>query len=147
MERPFPERLRLSAIALTHGLTYALAVAAVATAGALVLGLISGGGLVHTKIFLFVSGWLLMGYAVVRLWPSDPSEVSKRSGSVDPTGETIGAVDSGTRFQQTVDRLPPVRWLPQPSPGLQLTDGAKLFLGSVMVLLTSFLMETVFGVV
>jgi len=143
---PRSERLRLCTIALTHALTYALAVTALATFGALVLGLLSGGGVVHSKIFLFVAGWLMMGYAVVRLWPSDPSEVGRKSGSVDPTGETITESGARTRFQEVVNQLPPVRWLPPPRPSLQLADESKLLLGSLLVLLTSFLMETAFGV-
>lgn len=146
MNRPFSERLQLSTIALTHALTYALAVTALATLGALVLGVLSGGGVVHSKIFLFVGGWLLMGYAVVRLWPSDPSEVGRTSGSVDPTGETIADAGASSRFQSAVNQLPPVRWLPPPPPSLQVADESKLFLGSLLVLLTSFLMETALGV-
>ena len=146
MDRSFGERLQLRTIALTHALTYALAVAGVATAGALVIGVVTGGGLVHTKIALFVVGWLVMGYAVVRLWPSEPGDLQGNSGSVDPTGETITSDAAKTRFQELVNELPPVRWLPPPRPWLQLTDEFKLFLGSLMILLASFLMETVFGV-
>lgn len=146
MNRPFSERLQLSSIALAHAVTYAIAVAVLTTFGALVLGTASGGGAVHAKIFLFVAGWLLMGYAVVRLWPSDPSDVQRNSGSLDPTGETIAESGARTRFQSIVNQLPPVRWLPPPPPSLQLADESKLFLGSLLVLLTSFLMETTFGV-
>jgi len=146
MTRPLGERLQLSAIALTHAVTYALAVAGVATIGSLVFGAASGGGLVHTKIVLFVAGWLVMAYAVVRLWPSDPSDLQEKSGSVDPTGETIAADAARTRFQELVNQLPPVRWLPPPRPWLQFTDEFKLFLGSLLILLASFLLETVFGV-
>jgi hypothetical protein len=146
MARSFTERLQLSTIALTHALTYALAVTAAVTAGALVLGVLTGGGLVHTKIYLFVAGWIVMAYAVVRLWPSDPSDLLRKSGSVDPTGNTIAADAARTRFQEIVNELPPVRWLPPPRPWLRLTDESKLFLGSLLILLTSFLMEVLFGI-
>lgn len=150
------DRLRLNAIALTHALTYAALVAVASTAVSFVLGVASGGGAVRAKIFLFVIGWILMAYAVVRLWPSDPDAYRKKDPSelrnkkvgsaTDPTPDSIPAEESHSRFQQTVHQMPPVRWLPRPTPAHRLTTEAKLFLGSVFVLLTSFLMEVVFGV-
>lgn len=151
------ERLRLNAIALTHALTYAISLTVAAILVSFVLGIASGGGIVASKIALFLIGWLLMAYALFRLWPSDaseyrtqdPSEIRQEkanAGSDDVTPDSIPADSTESRFQQTVYSLPPVRWLPQPSPSHRLGDEVKLFLGSVFVLLSSFLMEVVFGV-
>lgn len=157
MDYPARERVRLNAIALTHAIVYAVLVAVVSTLGALVLGVASGGGLVAAKIILFLVGWLLMAYAVFRLWPSDaseyrtqdPSEIRKKkanAGSKGSTPDSIPAEETQTRFQTIVRQLPPVRWLPHPTPTHRFTTEAKLFIGSVFVLLTSFGMEVVLGV-
>lgn len=148
-DRPITERLEINAIALAHGLVYAVTLATVVTLVMVTLGLAGGGGFVLGKRLLFVAGWALMGYATIRLWPSKPDDVrvATKSGSVDPTGETIAAVEARSRFQRLVHRLPPIRWLPAPPYERRLTDEAKVFLTSLLVLAVSYAMETVFGVV
>jgi len=150
------ERFRLNAIAVAHALMYALAVAAVGIFLSLVVGIAIGGGPVAVKTLLFVIGWLMMGYAVVRLWPSNSTKLKMENLSEDdakmshpepdPSPDSIPADVTETRFQEAVYRLPPGRWLPRPAPSHRVRIEGKLFLGSVLVLLTSFLMETVFGV-
>lgn len=114
---------------------YAVAVAAVATLGALVVGVATGGGLVRAKLSLFLAGFGLMGYATARLWPTSPGESRQ-----DPVG-TAGA----SRLQALVDRLLPGSRFPPP-PDRRLAPPSKLFAGSLLVLVVSALMETVLGV-
>ncbi|MFC4544299.1 hypothetical protein ACFO5R_20425 [Halosolutus amylolyticus] len=138
------ERFRSLARIWADALTYALAVTAVAAVAALVLSVATGGGLVRTKAFLFVGGWVLLAYATVRLWPTSPEDVG------DPqrnrVGESLPETETSTRFQTFVRRLPPMRWIQSPPPEDRMTTQGKLLLGSLLVLLLSFLLETVFGV-
>ena len=153
MEYTPRERLRLNAIALTHAVTYALSVAAVAIVASLVVGT-AAGDVVMAKIFLFVVGWLMMGYAIVRLWPANRTKQQAESlteddvtvDEIDPSPDSIPTDDSETRFQQVVYRMPPGRWLPRPVPSHRVGMDGKILLGSVFVLLSSFAMEVVFGV-
>jgi len=157
MDHPRSERIRLNAIALAHALIYATLVAAVSTVAAVLVGVGSGGGVVRAKILLFLIGWGLMAYAVIKLWPSDaseyrtqnPEEIRKEktsAGSNSITPDSIPAEQTQSRLQTIAREIPPARWLPQPTPSHRFTLEAKLFLSSVFVLLTSFLMETVLGV-
>lgn len=146
MDGSLAERLQLNALIVTYAFVYALSVTVLATIGALILGVATGGGLVRTKILLFVVGWVLMAYAVIRLWPRRPSDVADNSaGPSEPGPATIPADGARTRFQAAIRRIP-ARWLPLPPPERRITSEGKLFLASLLVLLTSFLMETVFGV-
>lgn len=147
--RSIAERLELTALALAHALVYAVTLTALVALVMVTLGIAGGGGLVLGKRLLFVAGWALMGYATIRLWPSKPEEarVATKPGSIDPTGETIAAIEARSRFQRLIHRLPPIRWLPPPPYERRLTDEAKVFLTSLLVLTTSYVMETVFGVV
>jgi hypothetical protein len=152
------ERFRLNAIAVAHAVTYAVSVAVLTIVASFVVGVASGGGAVHAKIFLFVIGWLMMGYAVVRIWPSNSSKARteslkgdggalRNSGpSSDSTPDSIPEDETETRFQEAVYTLPPGRWLPRPAPSYRVGMEGKIFLGSVLVLATSFVMEVVFGV-
>jgi len=133
------ERLLDTARVWVDALTYAVGVTLGVTLIALVVGIASGGGFVRAKILLFVAGWILLSYATVRLWPRSPEDVSETR---DPLPE---AADS-TRFQAFVQALPPLRWMRPPPPGDRLQPPLKLFLGSLLILFGSFLMETAFGV-
>ncbi|WP_425494380.1 DUF7555 family protein [Natronoglomus mannanivorans] len=130
-------RLRTAALVCVDAITYALVVTAGATIVALVLGIATGGGFVRAKVILFLGGGLLMAYATIRLWPSSPSDLES---------DSIPAAHDETRFQSFVQSIPPVRWLQPPPPEHRLTVPGKLFLGSIFVLLASYLMEAVFGV-
>ncbi|MEF8937318.1 DUF7555 family protein [Halobacteriaceae archaeon SHR40] len=130
------------AVAATYVFVYALAVALLAIVGAGIAAAATGGGLVRMKVILFVIGWLLMAYATVRLWPSSPDALESDS---TPTTETIPEFGSRSRFEAVVYELPPAKWLPVPEPELRTGSETKLFLGSLLVFLSSFLLETIFG--
>ncbi|AEH38540.1 DUF7555 family protein [Halopiger xanaduensis] len=168
----FRRRLRVWADALT----YALALTTIVGVGCFALGFVTGGGAVRAKELLFVAGWLLLAYATVRLWPSSPAEVGSSSGSGSglrsrsrsesesragsdsspesgaataprPRGSAVGERMPSTRFQSFVQSLPPVRWVQPPAPEHRLTPPGKVLVSSLLILLLSFLLETVFGVV
>lgn len=130
--------LRAALLVWLDAVGYAVVVATVSVVAALAAAVVSGGGVVRGKALLFVVGFALMGYATIRLWPTSPEEASERS--IPPPGER-------TRFQSLVRALPPFRWLPSPPPASRISPAGKLFLGSLLVLLASYLMEAVFGVV
>ena len=128
-------------LAVLDAVTFSLGVtgATLFVAGLLSLG--SGSGAAGVKGFMFAIGWLLMAYAVVRLWPSGPN--------TDPESDPGGAAIPEThqiRFQRVTRALPPVRWVTLPPPEHRLRLPAQLFLSSVFVLGTSFLLEVGFGV-
>lgn len=146
--RSLGARLRAVALVWIDALAYAVVVAAAATLGALAVGVASG-GLVRSKAVLFLVGLVLMAYATIRLWPSSPDDFEPSNRAVAPherAGLSLPATQTETRFQALVSALPPVRCLRPPPPERRLSPAAKLFLRSVAVLLTSFLMEAAFGV-
>lgn len=142
---PIAGRVRATAIAWAHALTYAAAVTLVSVLGALVVGIATGGGFVRAKTLLFLLGLALMTYATARLWPSAPGD--EEDDAVTSIDGAVPEAHDRTRFQRAVLALPPARWLPTPPPNRRFSPPGKLFLGSVLVLLTSYLMEARFGVV
>lgn len=145
---PLGVRLRVATRVCLDAVGYVLAVVAIVTCLAFVLGIATGGGFIRMKALLFVAGFGLMAYATVRLWPSSPEDLERNMMSgVSPAGGSIPATPNETRFQAFVRRLPPVRWVRPPPPDRRLSPAGKLFWSSVAILLVSYLMETVFGVV
>ncbi|MEF8807417.1 DUF7555 family protein [Natronomonas sp.] len=141
-------RLRIAALVCADAAVYAAVVVVVTAVVAFVLGVATGGGFVRVKALLFLAGFGLMAYSTVRLWPGSPEDLEQNTMSgVSPPGGSIPAAPNQTRFQAFVRRLPPLRWLRPPPPDRRLSPAGKLFWGSVGVLLLSYLMETVFGVV
>nr|WP_049896939.1 hypothetical protein [Natrialba chahannaoensis] len=127
-------------------ITYATAITTLVTLIALLLGLVTGGGPSQAKFTLFIVGFLLLGYATVRLWPSTPSDLDTHTELAGVEGDSIPEVADQTRFQAFVQQLPPLRWVQSPPPEARIRTPGKLLLGSIAVLLVSFLMETVFGI-
>lgn len=125
-------------------ITYAVAITALATLGSLAIGITTGGGLVRGKTVLFVVGWLLMAYATWQLWPSTPDDV-KTTGIRRPSISPLDGPDE-TPLERYVGMLPPNRWIRSPRSDRQITIPGKQFLASLLVLSTSFAMETVFGI-
>lgn len=135
MRPPSRGRVRRSFRVWADAVGYGLVLTAVVTLAALVFGLATGGGFVRGKVFTFLSGWILVGYATVRLWPKQ--------------GETAGESLSGTRrtrFQRAVGSLPPIRWIRRPPPTERVRVAGKIFLGGVLTLLASAVMEFGFGI-
>jgi len=132
---------RTYVLAVLDMVTFSLGVTGVTLVTAALLSLGSGTGAAGVKAFTFAIGWLLMAYAVVRLWPSGPNTDSES----DPGGASIPETHQ-IRFQRVTRALPPVRWVTLPPPEHRVRIPAQLFLSSVFVLGTSFLLEVGLGV-
>ena len=130
-------RLETAALVAVDALAYGVAAAALVVVAGLVVGVATGGGLVRAKRLLFLAGFLLMGYATVRLWPRSPEDLDRGA---------LPADHDQTRFQRAVSALPPLRWLRPPPPHRRFTPPGKLFVGSLLVLAVSYAMEALFGV-
>jgi len=132
-------RLRRHALVWLDVLAYVLTVAAVATVVAFVVGIATGGGFLRGKALLFVMGWGVIAYATIRLWPTSPEDL-------DDTGRSVPGDVASSRLQRLARALPPVRWIEQPAVDDRVSPEGKLFLAGCGVLVTSFLLETQFGV-
>lgn len=120
---------------------YAITVTGGVLVLASVLTVISGGGGARLNFFVFLWGWIIMAYATFRLWPSKPPDEQPET----QYAETLPDVHD-TRWQQLTRQLPPLRWIDLPPPERRIPVDGQQFLASLVVLGTSFLLETVVGV-
>jgi hypothetical protein len=143
------QRARTVALVCVDTAAYVALVAAATVFFAFVVGVATGGGFVRMKALLFVGGFVLLAYSTARLWPTSPEQLEsdRMEGVTVPNGGSVPAPDEQTTFETMARRLPPARWVRLPPADTQLAPAGKLFWSSLAVLLTSYLMETVFGVV
>jgi hypothetical protein len=132
-DRPRPEAFRLRQA--LDALVYAVAFVAALVVLAAVVSVPIGWGWVGVKYALFFVGFFLFGLSTLQLRPTPPWKDEDET--VDERAET--------GFQAAVQRLPPLGRYGL-APDERLPPPAKLFVASVLVLLTSFVMETGFGV-
>lgn len=144
LDSPLSPRLATSARVVIDALAYAVVVTAITVIVALVVGIATGGGLVRGKALVFLGGWVMMGYATVRLWPSSREDAEPRP--MAQVGGSLPESPDATRFQAFVQAIPPNRWIHTPRPEHRVQLPGKLWLASVLMLLTSFLMEVAFGI-
>jgi hypothetical protein len=113
---------------------YAVVATAVVFSLGLVAGLLVGNGLVGAKWLLFVVGFLFVAYGALRLRPTPKwKDESRLEFGDDPRG-----------LQKAVaDALPADYRLPTDE---RLPVGLKILAAGAAILLTSFLMESVFGI-
>lgn len=114
---------------------YAVAVTAAVAGVSGAASLAAGAGLVGVKYGLFAVGILLFGVATFKLRPAPPGS-DRDALPVDG--------DEESSFQAAVQRLLPDRYRIPPAD--RLSDALRLFLASLLVLATSFVMERAFGV-
>lgn len=122
---------------LLYVVQYAVGLTAVVFVGLSLISLPLGWGFVGVKIGLFVVGVATLGYGTYLAWPSSPEEL------VDQ--ETIEAEEK-PGFQRFVHGVPPVAWYPL-HPDDEYPDWVQVYLATLGLFGTSFVMETVFGVV
>lgn len=119
---------------------YAVSITLVLALFSAVVSLPFGNVLSGVKWGLFIVGWIIIAYGSFQLRPK-PSK--------KPIGDSGGNGNSGGReetwFQEQTQRLPPLRRRTIP-PEQRLSMPLKLFISGIVVLVTSFLMETVLGV-
>lgn len=121
---------------LLYLLQYAVVLTAAAFLALSVVSLPLGWGFVGVKIGLFVVGVMTLGYGTYLAWPSSPEEVyTEDSGS---EGESW--------FQKRVGQLPPAAWYPV-HPDERYPDWINVYLATLCIFVTSYVMESVFGVV
>jgi hypothetical protein len=132
-------RASLWADRLLDAAVYAVSITAVFAAISAIVSLPLGNVLTGVKWGLFITGWLTLAYATFQLRPT-PSW--RRVG--EDAGDTKTKREE-TRFQAWVQRVPPLRRRSLP-PEKRFPVALKLFIGGVVVLATSFLMEAAFGV-
>lgn len=147
--------------------TYAVAGAALAFVVTGVVSFVAGYGLTGIKWGLFYLGWLVFGYAAIRLFPASlhedqslPGEDPKSSAWLTFGGQaaeeapvqrssteaekTFASTDE-TKFQRLVQRLPPARFVPLRK-AERFPIGVKTLAMSLAILGTSLAMEVVFQV-
>lgn len=135
---------RILSVAVRKGLDlgmYAMAMAGTIFVGLTVVSFALGGGWGGVKVLLFVVGFLYFGAASFQLRP--------RPSWKEGTGERAATVQSyeETLFERTVWKV-----LPLDPDALGVNDGdrvspaAKLFIGSLVTLLLSYLMGTWLGI-
>lgn len=122
-------------------LTYAVVVAALIVLGAVVLSVVTGGGLARANILVFIAGWIQLSYATVVLWPTSPDDLESTTDQ-----PTVQANDTSTKVQSIARSLPPLRWLRLPRPEDRMSSQTQLLVAAVFVLAISFLAEAVLGV-
>lgn len=122
---------------LLYLVQYAIVSTVVVFLGLSVVSLPLGMGFVGVKIGLFVVGMAFLGYGTYLAWPSSPEDLeeSEDRAKVTPSG-----------FQRFVRRLPPSAWY-HLHPADEYPDWAKVFAASLLMFVTSYGMESVFGVV
>lgn len=119
-----------------YAVQYAVVLTAIVFLGLTVISLPLGWGFVGVKIGLFVVGVATLGYGTYLAWPSSPEDLLEQE---DEPEEKPG-------FQRFVKDLPPMAWYPL-HPAEEYPDWVHVYLATLALFLTSFLMETVFGVV
>lgn len=125
-------------------LTYALVLTSLSLLISVFLGVATGGGIVRAKTFMFVIGWVMVGYATVLLWPSPPP-IDDEDEEPTAQGQSLPA-EEASRFQGIVRQVPPVRWITLPPPQERIPLRSQLFVGGLCILAASYLMETVWNV-
>lgn len=117
-------------------LVYAVAITAIAVIGSIAISFAFGGKWLGVKYILFLVGIGLFGIGTLKLRPSAAWSENEESQTRN---------DEETWLQARIQHIPPLdRYGLRPND--RLSNGAKLFLASVLILLASFSLEIVFGV-
>jgi hypothetical protein len=135
-----PLRLKLVDAAL-----YAVVLTAVWAVLFLPLSLLLSGDLVGVKWGLFIAGLFALGVGSFKLRPGKRWKADDDDGLVAGQDGLISDSRGESQVQRLVDRCPPFRDRPLRD-DQRLSDGLKLLLGAVCMLLTSFLLEALLGV-
>jgi hypothetical protein len=129
-------RARLFPLQLLDVVVYAVTVTAVAVVVSAVPSFALGWGLVGVKFALFFVGFGMLGYATFKLRPTPPWK-NEDDPRIRNDREEVGIAARATSL------IPPrFRLGPEQRPSI----GAKLFVASVTMLVTSYLLESVLGV-
>jgi hypothetical protein len=123
-------------------IVYAIVVTAIVGITSIAVSFVLGWGLVGVKFILFVVGFVLFGIGTLKLRPTSPWQ----EGDENESSEVSHAgSDNDSPLQRAIHRVLPLDQH-ELRPNNRLSDGAKLFLASVFMLVVSFLMESVFDI-
>lgn len=134
----YHEALVLRGRQVLDALVYAVALTAVVLIVSAVISFVLGSAWVGVKYLMFLAGIGMFGLATFKLRPTPPWKDTERL----PADRR-----EASPFQRVMTEyspLDPNRFAPNKRD--RLSDGVKLFLTSLLVLVVSFVMETVFGV-
>ncbi|WP_410766075.1 hypothetical protein [Haloferax sp. DFSO60] len=133
-----PRRIAVKAI---DAVAYAVVLTGVVFLFTALVSFVAGGGLPGAKWLMFFIGFMMLAYASLKIRPRAPWKDGDGGGLFAGDDEQVGvaSVVSGL-----LDRLLPPHL--RPAPNERPTNGSKLFLAALGVLLTSFLMEAVFQI-
>lgn len=143
-----PEWIAVAPYIAADVLTYAGVVAILISVIAVVVGIMTGGGLVRGKTIIFLVGFAMLAYATIRLWPTDPEEFGRGSSpEMQIESDTPDLTDEDDSPIETISHsIPPARWLESPPPEYRWSRAGKLFIASLLLLLISIVLERGFGV-
>jgi hypothetical protein len=133
----------LLALKLVDAVTYAVAFVAVTSLPLGALELAAFGGLIFTKWALFLIGSAFAMYASFHLRPASPKRRAATAGET-PSSDTVGN-EPASRLGRAAAALPPARWTDL-TVQERFSPHAKLLVGALAMLATSWAMEVVFGV-
>lgn len=134
--RTITGRLSFRGWQLLDALVYAFAFTVTVFVVSTLVSFVLGGSWVGVKYILFLVGIALFGLGTFKLRPKAAWKDKERL----PANR-----EGKTPFQAAMARVSPVD-LDRIAPEDPLSDGAKLFVAAVLVLLVSFVMEAVLGI-
>lgn len=142
-----PWSLRVVWLVVIDTVMYAVFVGTAAFLLSLVLGVATGGGLVRTKVLMFLVGFGMMGYATIRLWPGSPAELERERDRRRRVAQGADRTDPRVpTVQSMLERSPIGRLAPTPPADRETRPATKLLVASLFVLLASLAMEVFFGI-
>lgn len=127
-------------------IVYVVAVTVIVVVASIAISFALGGDWLGVKYILFIVGFVLFGIGTLKLRPTAAWRKGdgNREKALLQTGRDSDH-ESESWLQARIQRVPPLdRYGLRPNE--RLSDGAKLFLASVLILLLSFVLESVFGI-
>lgn len=126
--------------------TYAVAVTLLFSGISATLGVLVGARPAPSvKYGLFVFGWLALGYGTLLLTPTPPWKDDKEASFNLSDVFTGPNRNPDTKFQRLVQALPPARFQQIPH-HVRLSTGGRVFVGALVMMAVSIVMEQAFGV-
>ncbi|ELZ95226.1 hypothetical protein C440_09117 [Haloferax mucosum ATCC BAA-1512] len=133
-----PRRIGLKTI---DAVVYAVVLTGVVFAGTALVSLAAGGGLQGAKWLMFFLGFAMLGYSSLKIRPKAAWKGGDGGGLFSGSDEPVGIEKL---VVGALDAILPSSLRPESSD--LPSSGTKLFLASVCILATSFVMEVVFGI-
>ncbi|ELY69059.1 hypothetical protein C490_08711 [Natronobacterium gregoryi SP2] len=126
---------------LVDVVAYAVVFATLVVVAVTPVGYVAGDGWTGVKVGLFLVGMAFFGYSSIWLW----LQSSQQKYDEKRDSRSTVSREQESRLQTALDdrSIYPTDSIP---PAVRISPGTKLFVGSLIVLAVSFVMETRFGV-